>query len=383
MLADPEALQTVLMAPDGIFDRPPLYDRLFGRQITEKSLVLARQEDLDRQRRALSAFWHPRRMPGSVKVMHQTTEGLVARWMDEARSGPIDVTAGMLGLTLTNISRFLFGFGPGDKACMDAVGSAAVEIDGAGRAGDIGRTAEGLRRLIDILAATSPAVAKEDDNPFAALAAPSRDSPLSRHELFDNALVFMTGGYETSAITLAWALWLLARDVDAQRAVCAEVQAAPHGEDLAVDHFRRLPQLTAVIEETMRLFPPLPAIMRQSASQVTLTGTVLEAGDLVIPCFYALHRHRLLWDKPDCFRARRFLDGDGAGLRQRFAFLPFSAGPRACVGSAIGQAQMIIALAGILRHFRLEPAHDRAIAPRVQITLRPEEAISLRLTPRD
>ncbi len=383
LLADPDALQAVLTAREGVFQRPRLYDRIVGRQVAEDNLVLARGPNRERHRRALAPFWHPRRMAAGLAVMNESAGRLVERWAAEAPAGPVDAVAGALRVTLTNICHLLFGFGAEDAACMVDVEAVAAEIDSHARAGAINDIAAALLRLIDRLSLSSPVVAVDDDNPFAALADTSRSSELSRAELVHNALLFMTAGHETSALTLAWALWLLAHDTGAQEALYDEIHAAGVGDILTLDDLQRLPGLNAALDETMRLFPTAPIIARQASAQVTLAGTDLEAGDVILVCFYALHRHRRLWHAPDTFRARRFLDDEDAISRHRFAFLPFSAGPHICVGSSIAVAQMTVALATIVRRFRLAPAHGRQIPPRFLITLRPQEPVPLLLTPRD
>jgi cytochrome P450 len=154
---------------------------------------------------------------------------------------------------------------------------------------------------------------------------------LTEAEVRSNILTFIAAGHETTANTLSWALFLLSQSRTWRERVEAEVDrelTRPQGAGIA----DRLVETRAVIEETVRLYPPIVAISRVALDDDELNGEPVRPGSLIVVSPYVLHRHRLLCDHPDAFDPRRFL-GPSQATIDRFAYLPFGAGPRKCIGS--------------------------------------------------
>lgn len=194
-------------------------------------------------------------------------------------------------------------------------------------------------------------------------------------ELRDNLLAFIVAGHETTALALAWSLYLLAFDPGAQARARAEVAEVLGDRTVATPaDLARLPFLRAVIDETMRLYPPAAFIARTAQAEDRICGRVVHPGDTMMLPFYALHRHRLYWEEPDAFRPDRFLDRKPA----RFTYLPFSDGPRICIGAGFALMEAQIVLATLLRRFSFE-AVGQVPKPRLVITLRPEGGVKLRV----
>jgi cytochrome P450 len=167
---------------------------------------------------------------------------------------------------------------------------------------------------------------------------------------------------KTSASALCWALYLLALDSEWRKRLESEVdRELPDGGyiDGSLD---RLVMTRAVIEETLRLYPPIATIHRQAVATDRLGSHQIKPGTFVIIAPYVLHRHRLLWEAPDLFDPSRFLPGVRKQI-DRYAYLPFGAGARACIGGALALRTLIITLATIVRAFRLELVADYKIFP--------------------
>jgi cytochrome P450 len=143
----------------------------------------------------------------------------------------------------------------------------------------------------------------------------------------------------------------------------------------------RLIETRAVIEETIRLYPPIAAISRVALDGDDLNGERVKPGSLIVISPYVLHRHRLLWDRPDAFDPSRFL-GSAHAMIDRFAYLPFGAGPRKCIGSTFALQEATLVLAAIARHFsfRLRPGH--AVWPALRVTLRPANGLPMTISKR-
>lgn len=142
-----------------------------------------------------------------------------------------------------------------------------------------------------------------------------------------------------------------------------------------------LPWTRAVLEETMRLFPPAPTMARKALADDEIGGQTIKAGAAVIISPWILQRHQLLWEDPDAFKPERFLPENRKAI-DRYAYIPFSAGPRVCIGAAFALQEAMIALAAILRAARIEPLTTVEHRPVHQITLRSRETMRLRLRAR-
>jgi cytochrome P450 len=132
----------------------------------------------------------------------------------------------------------------------------------------------------------------------------------------------------------------------------------------------RLVEIRAVIEEAVRLYPPLPAISRAAIAADDLSRCRIKPGSTVVIAPHVLHRHRLLWERPDEFDPNRFL-GTARTALDRFAYLPFGVGPRIRIGSGFALQEATLVVATVMKHFRLASVPGRRVWPVLRVTLRP------------
>ena len=201
---------------------------------------------------------------------------------------------------------------------------------------------------------------------------------MNTSELRDNLLTFIVAGHETTALTLAWALYLCAFDQDVQDRARQEVQSvvsdgAATGKDVA-----NLPFIRQIVDEALRLYPPAGILSRTAQAPDTLCGREIRPGDTVMIPVYALHRHRMLWEKPDAFIPDRFSDRKAI---DRYAYLPFGDGPRICIGASFAIQEAIIILATLLGRFRFDLIETRPPDPVMILTLRPKGGVWLTAKP--
>ena len=210
---------------------------------------------------------------------------------------------------------------------------------------------------------------------------PETGAPLPEASLVDNLLTFVSAGHETTALALAWTFRVLAEHPEVERRVVAEM--ARLGDDLAADPEAadRLPYTRQVLLEVMRLYPPAPLIVRRTRAPVRLGDTAVPAGQSVHVPVYALHRHALLWDRPEAFDPDRFAP-ERAAARDRYAYLPFGAGPRVCIGMSLALTECLVILATLLPAFRLRPVTAEMPAAQFRVTLRPKGGLTMRVAPR-
>lgn len=195
----------------------------------------------------------------------------------------------------------------------------------------------------------------------------------------DNAATFYLAGHETTANTITWTLFLLSEQPDLQDDAAEEARAALGGgsEDAGLPD--RLPLLRRIVEESMRLYPPVPRFDRQAVAADQLGEAAVAPGDIVSIWPWLIHRHRKLWEDPDAFDGDRFAPGRE---RHRFQYIPFGGGPRVCVGARFATAEALTVLAHWLARWRFAPEPAREVRPSGMVTLRPAGGLPLRLTAR-
>ncbi len=192
----------------------------------------------------------------------------------------------------------------------------------------------------------------------------------------DNAATFYLAGHETTANTTTWTLYLLSQQLELQEEVAAEARIALSvGVDANLPD--RLPLLRAVLDESLRLYPPVPRFDREAVADDLLGEHEIRAGELVSIWPWIIHRHKRLWDDPDAFDAERFACGRKYG---RFQYLPFGAGPRTCVGARFAVAEALTILAVWLSRWRFAPIPGRAVQVSGLVTLRPKRGLPLLLS---
>jgi cytochrome P450 len=203
---------------------------------------------------------------------------------------------------------------------------------------------------------------------------------LSADEVVDQIATLFLAGHETSASTLAWALYLLACQPELQQQVREEISAAWGDRDPAYGDTRQLALTQAVFRETLRLYPPISFYLRESAAPACLREKPVGQGDMVVVSPWLIHRHQHLWDRPDEFDPRRFATPEGAASA-RGAYLPFGTGERACPGSAFATQESLLILAQLVRRFHIHPVEGHVPRPTARLTLRSANGIRLRLAP--
>lgn len=206
---------------------------------------------------------------------------------------------------------------------------------------------------------------------------PQTGALFSDREMVDEVATFFLAGHETAASALAWALYLLAESPEWQDRLAQEAQASLAPDFAAM---RNLPLARSVFKEALRLYPPVAMTVRECARPETLRDRKAAKGAQIVLSPWHLHRHERLWDNPDAFDPGRW-DTDNGKACQRDAYIPFSAGPRACPGAGFAMIEGPLILSSLLRAYRLAPGQARPV-PVMRLTLRSKNGIHLRLSPR-
>ena len=248
------------------------------------------------------------------------------------------------------------------------------------------RTAQRIRRLItDLTSARAAAIAagtSPDDlaTKIMTLPDPMTGQRFDTAEMVDQVAIFFLAGHETSASALAWSLYLLATHPEWQDRLAQEAQAElTDAQDFG--QISRLKVARAVFREAMRLYPPVPMMVREARCPVQLRDRVAPAGAQVVLSPWHLHRHERIWENPDAFDPARF-DSENGKQGLRSAYIPFSAGPRVCPGAGFAMVEGPLLLAQLMRAYRVVPLPDRIPEPVAHLTVRAKTGIWLKVEKR-
>lgn len=208
---------------------------------------------------------------------------------------------------------------------------------------------------------------------------PATGQTFTSAEMVDQVAIFFLAGHETSASALSWALYLLATHPQVQDRVAAEAAGLPEVPGMA--DLSRLRLTRDVFRETLRLYPPVPMMVRENARPELLRGRAVRPGAQIVISPWHLHRHDRIWDTPDIFDPDRWTRAE-TRASQRDGYLPFSAGPRVCTGAGFAMAEGVLMLAALLRDWQLRPVDGRVPVPVAHLTVRSRAGIWLHLTKR-
>ena len=396
----PDAIHRVLVDNTANYCRTSATIRIL-RPIVGKGLLLSEGEDWRHQRRTIAPAMAPRVVPMIARHVALATEETIAQVAALAARGPVDILATVQFLALEIAARSMFSlemrqYGAalrrlitrfaaslGRPYFLDLMLPAAIPT-----LRDLARMrfrSRWVAFMDEIIAARlrAPPDGRPHDLFDMLLAArdPETGEAFSRAQLRDQMATMIVAGHETTALTLFWSLYLLASSPADQDRVAAEVRAVDLGPDAAADALAKLPYTRAVVNEALRLYPPAFTLARMAVGPDRLGDVAVPRGALIMISPWVLHRHLRLWKDPDAFNPARFL-GDAA-LPHRFAYMPFGAGPRICIGAQLALTEACLVLATMIQRFHVALADATPVLPAAVIVTQPDHAAPFRLRPRN
>ncbi|MCB2110182.1 MAG: cytochrome P450 [Defluviimonas sp.] len=396
MVMDPGANRRILKDALGTYPKSDV-TKLILRPAIGESLFVAEGAHWLWQRRAAAPAFSPRHVEALAPVMTAAAEraarrigqtaGRQANLFDEMVTATFEVIAdvtlsGTPAFDRAEVHRAINAYidTTAKVSLLDIIGAPTwVPRLSRLRAGPVLRTMRSMAdRAIAERRGTGPSLPPDLLDLLLEGADPETGRRMSTAELRDNLLTFIVAGHETTALTLAWALYLCAFDPSIQIRARAEASAVLGNRAAQVTDLPALSLCRRIIDETLRLYPPAAFLSRTARGPDRLCGREIRRGDTVMLPIYALHRNHLLWPDPDRFDPDRFLDPDRI---DRFAYLPFGGGPRICIGASFALQEATIILATLLARFRFEPVAGRDPEPALILTLRPEGGVWLCATP--
>ena len=392
MLNDPEGIRRVLV------DNHENYGRNVGARrvlqpVLGEGLFLAEGKAWRHQRRAIAPSMAPRVMPLLARHVVRASEAEEAN-LAKSVGRPVELLHRLQHLALSIAGQSMFSlemasFGTEMRALLLSYavqfarpgfldlllpGTMQSPLD-RGRARFRQEWLRFMDRLIDAREAQTRAEEEPRDlfDLLAAARDPETGEGFDRAQLRDEVATMILAGHETTAVTLFWACYLAALyPVHAER-MAEEAALADLSPDGAAAAMRSLPYTRAFIDETLRLYPPAFLIVREALGADVIAGRPIAAGTVVSVSPWVLGRHRGMWEDPDRFDPSRFLPG--AVPPGRYAYMPFGAGPRICVGAQFALTEAVIVLARLMRTFRLEFFGRGTVLPRGFVTTQPDRPV--------
>lgn len=396
-VCDPALIQEALVKNAASLGKGEIARKVLGPALGD-GLLTAEGAHWRWQRQSVAAGFQHDKLLGFLPAMIGAAEDTRARWQESA--APLDIGHEMMRTTFAIIvDTMLSGSANLDVDRVERSISHYLEPTGyvfaytmlglpewlpyPGRARAKAATGYLRESIGELVAARRASGERRGDLLDMLLAATDRETGRAMQdvEIVDNLLTFITAGHETTALGLAWTLHLLAEHPEIERQVLDEVATVTQGTPLAPEHVAQLSLTKAVFQESMRLYPPAPVITRQVEKPFSLGGLSLSEGSVLYVPIQAVHRHEKLWDQPDRFDPSRFL-GEASRGRHRYAYLPFGAGPRICIGSAFATMEAVAILAVLLPALKLAPLSNAAPEPSLKITLRPRRPLMMSATER-
>ena len=399
VVSDPALVRYLFVENAANYRKDDLQKRVLAPGLGD-GLLTAEGDEWRLQRRTLAPIFSARHVAGFTAQMDAAGARVAKRLAKRLASrdgASVDVALEMTRVTLDVLERTIFTQGlPGDP---DALGRAITRLlesvgpidplDVFGVPGFVPRIGRLRARpalrffaeIVDTLLEDRKAAITRGEAPHDLMTLllnaqdPETGRGLSDLEVKANIVTFIAAGHETTANALTWALYCLSQDSGAQARLEAEADAALDGDGAM--RLDRLPFARAVMEETMRLFPPVPFMSRQALRDDRIRRIKIPRNSTVIVAPWVMHRHRRLWDEPDAFLPERFLPERREAVT-RFSYLPFGAGPRVCIGQSFSVQEATLVLAHVARAARLTLPEDHPpVTPLHRVTLRPKDGLRM------
>ncbi len=394
-ISHPAYAHQVLVEQADKFYKAPIYRELLS-YFLGNGLLTSDGDFWRRQRKLAQPSFHTRRIQAYADVMVAYTQRLLAGWQPGATR---DVNADMMQLTLSVVAKTLFDADIEKDA--GRVGAALTDIlevttkriqspiqvipDWIPTSGNRRRKAavQDLDRIV-LGMINERRASGEDRGDLLSMLMRARDDAghgMTDQQLRDEAVTIVLAGHETTANALAWTWYLLAQHPEVEAQLHTELDRVLAGRLPTTDDLRALAYTEMVIKESMRLYPPIPSFARLAMQDAQLGDYVVPKGMIVSMSPWVIHRDPRWYPEPEAFRPER-LSRENEKLLPKGAYLPFSTGPRVCIGNNFAIMEAVLILATIAQRYRLRLVPGQTITPHAALTLRPNPNIQMTLEPR-
>lgn len=371
LVTEPNAVKTILCSGEDSFPKwLPIYRTSATRHFGPNSILAVQGELWSRLRTSLNPIFAPDRADLMIRNAETATVSAIRDLVGIHSMFPLGNR-----IAIDVMWRTVMGdceSSPSDRK-LEAISDRMVA---AYAQDDLSTAAICISDLAATISTRMPGPAMPQDHPFRHLTAEGgiNATGLSDDEIRENLSSLMYAGQETTSVAVAWTLWILGQDQDLQDKVRREIATVPRKQLLSRSGLLRLTLLNCVLKESMRLLPPAMVTVRRNTAPMTVAGTELPAGTILVVPFYALHRNAALWEEPNVFRPSRFGPGSPEP-RHSMTFIPFSSGRHTCIAAKNSMFELMAILATIIRDKQLVTQSAESVTLYTNLTLRPSQPL--------
>ncbi len=398
--SSPETVKHVLVTQNSKYEKKSLLMRKALEPLLGNGLFISDGDIWHKHRAIETPLFGPKQVAKYADIMIKTTEERVREWSAIPAGATLDVLPQMGQLTAEIICLSLFGKHLGAKQATQIMQSfadyqAAIEqmdiatffalpnwIPGL----KLGKAHKSAKRIHDIVdnAIAKAANSANDHTLMGRLLSQLDDSgsgSMTAVQIRNELIVLFMAGHDPTANTLAWAWYLISQCPEVEQRLHQEVDSVLASRSAIFADYEKLVYTRAIIDETLRLYPPFPLLAREAIEEDQIGKRGIPKGSVMIVAPWLLHRHKLYWDKPDHFIPERFLP-DAPVKPDKFVYIPYSAGPRVCLAKFFGSVEATLCLAILARHFRLTLPKGERVSHECRLTLRPKNNLPMQIVPR-
>jgi cytochrome P450 len=395
VITHPDAIKHVLWTKRQNYIKGSGYDG--ARRVMGDSLLTLDGDAWKGRRNVEQPAFHRQSIEKLTAHMVSSGARFFDRLLARARGGALEIDAHreMVKLTLDVVVRALFGQAMQGSTVSYETLSEALDLVSAGanrfvlpawvptpHNRKLHRTLAELDRTMYAFIATAREQGLDDSLLSMLLAArDEHGEALSDRAIRNEVMTLFIAGHETTALALTWMFTLLADQPAIVERMQREVDTVLGDRDPGYADVSELRYLRQVVDETLRLRPPAPMVARNAVADDSIDGYRVRAGEMVLPFFWATHRHPQFWKDPLRFDPERF-DPARPERQNSWSYVPFSAGPRVCIGNMFSLVESVLLLAQLLRRFTLEIAPCNDVRPIALATARPSRPVRVTLRPR-
>jgi cytochrome P450 len=395
LVAHPDYIEHILRDNESNYPHAPFLDARWAK-IVGNGLVTSKGDFWARQRRLADPSFHQDRIAGFARIMTETTEEMLEAWKPAIDRGePIDVREEMMRLTITILSKAMFSADIWDKT--DTISRVVSVL--------LTHASNRLFSPVDIpdpvpLPSNRRYVAARDefDELIYGIIAERRREPredllsmflgakdeetgehMSDEQVRDEVRTMFIAGHETTATSLAWTWYLLSMYPDVAQRLRAELSEVLGDRSATADDVPQLAYTWRIVQESMRLYPPIWMYLRTAIEDDVIDGYRIKAGKNIYLSPFITHRHLDFWDNPEGFDPDRFAPDKTQGWH-RFKYWPFGGGPRKCIGNnfAVMEMQLVVATVAKLYELVLVPGHEIVMQPGLSLRQRDGVVVNVR-----
>jgi enediyne biosynthesis protein E7 len=376
----PDDVKRVLVSNHRNYTKGTGIDRI--KLLLGKGIMTSEGERWKRQRSMMQPFFHRRVITEFGSVIAEVNDRYIARWEGLAGRGePINLTEEVSELTLEIVLRSILG--RDHERLTQRLGANPFEVvakDAARNLAFVYKFRSLTKLLLELIAQRRAEPQEQFDYLGMLMGARDKESGAAMRdgELIDEVMTLIVAGHETTASALNWTWYLLSQHPQAEARLWAELDATAELTAPSLAQVEALPYAQQAVNEALRLYPPGWALSRRTIAADVLGGYPIPPRTNVVVPLYLVHRHPRFWKDPDTFWPERFAPEHEAE-RPRFAYMPFAAGPRHCIGETLALYEMLVNLYKVARRYRLRYVPDKPIELEAQVNLRTRHPLHMRL----